>query len=250
MSTIAVRSVQFELPASVDRYWAGGSPFKTQLFNSLHLTLPAVERWMIRYIRRGVSQIADSHLRQNGRGFMQQEAQHAAQHARFWQLLRQQGYDLEGCLWLEHRLLAGLQRLDWRLNLATIAGMEHLTVLLAEIVLTSDLLANAEPTVRAMFEWHATEEIEHKTVAYDVLQAVSRNYWLRVAGLAIGVAFVLGVLNGCTFALLHHDRGLWRWSAWREMGQFWLTQEKMLLKLLPHCLRYLQPNFHPAMNDR
>ncbi|PZV15432.1 MAG: hypothetical protein DCF22_07100 [Leptolyngbya sp.] len=246
---IAVRAAQFDVPASVDRHWIRGSPFKTHLFNSLHLTLPAVEHWMIRQVKSSLKYITAPPLRQNVRGFILQEAQHAEQHARFGQILQQQGYELKACLQMEDWILARLQRLDWRLNLAAIAGMEHLTVLLAEVVLTSDLLATAEPTLKAMFEWHAAEEIEHKTVAYEVLQTVSQNYWLRVAGLAIGCAFVLGLLNRCIFTLLYQDRCLWRWTVWREMGQFWLTKEKMLLRSVPHCLWYLQPNFHPAARN-
>ncbi|PZV17583.1 MAG: hypothetical protein DCF22_03495 [Leptolyngbya sp.] len=244
-----VRVVQFNLPASVDRHWVRGSPFKTHLFNSLHLTLPSVEYWMVRHVKSSLKNITASPLRQNVRGFILQEAQHAEQHAQVGEILRQQGYELKACLRMEDWILASLQRLDWRLNLAAIAGMEHLTVLLSEVVLASDLLEAAEPTLKAMLEWYALEEIEHKAVAYEVLQTVSQNYLLRVAGLAIGCAFVLGLLNRCTLTLLHQDRCLWRWAVWREMEQFWFTKEKMLLRSVPHCLWYLQPNFHPAAHD-
>lgn len=37
--------------------------------------------------------------------------------------------------------------------------------------------------MRQMLLWHASEEIEHKAVAFDVLKMVDDSYWLRMRGL-------------------------------------------------------------------
>lgn len=62
------------------------------------------------------------------------------------------------------------------MNLAIIAGFEHLTTLFAEFALETDFLAEAEPKLRELFEWHGAEEIEHKSVAYDVFQNATDSY--------------------------------------------------------------------------
>ncbi len=64
-------------------------------------------------------------------------------------------------------------------SLAVIAGFEHLTSGLAEIALRYDTLINAYCKMKALWEWHAAEQIEHKTLAFDFLQVIDNGYWLR-----------------------------------------------------------------------
>src|SRR6476646_8971660 len=186
-SAIQLRPIHFDFPSQISRYWLCNSPYKTHLLNSLTLLLPDVERYINQTVKQQLPRIQAPQLRQEVRAFIAQETQHASQHSKFWDNLRQQGYAIDPFLSLVRAvLLNGLaQRLSLRLNLAIVAGLEHLTSLLAEIALREGFLAPAEPQLKALFEWHAAEEIEHQTVAYDVLQAASQNYFLRLLGLAI-----------------------------------------------------------------
>ena len=62
-------------------------------------------------------------------------------------------------------------------------------------------LENAHPRLRALLYWHAAEELEHKAVAYDVLQAVDPRYRTRVIGLAIATSMLatMWFLSGLWF---------------------------------------------------
>ncbi len=71
------------------------------------------------------------------------------------------------------------------LNLALIPYIERVYAYLAHIFLKDSLLERADPRLRMLFEWHFAEEIEHKSVVFDVFQAVSGNYRLRLLGAAL-----------------------------------------------------------------
>ena len=76
---------------------------------------------------------------------------------------------LEGVRWSEENL-SPLARLA-----ATVA-LEHLTAILAAALLDgrSGSLAGADPRVAELWRWHAVEETEHKSVAFDVYAVVRR----------------------------------------------------------------------------
>jgi predicted metal-dependent hydrolase len=248
-SAIQLRPIHFDFPSQISRYWLGNSPYKTHLLNSLTLLLPDVERYINQTVKQQLPHIQAPQLRQEVRAFIAQEAQHASQHTKFWDNLRQQGYAIEPYLGLVHAVLfAGLaQRLS--LHLAIVAGLEHLTSLLAEIALQEDFLAPAEPPLKALFEWHAAEEIEHQNVAYDVLQAHSQNYFLRLLGLVISNVVMLGLMNWGIILLLQQDQKWGDRQVWQELMQVWFLQEKLLPRAIISGLRYAQPAFHPSQKN-
>ena len=49
------------------------------------------------------------------------------------------------------------------------AAIEHFTAVLSELLLSSDSIMNkAHQSMRELWRWHAAEEMEHKSVAFDV----------------------------------------------------------------------------------
>ena len=48
------------------------------------------------------------------------------------------------------------------------------------VLLTDDELESMNPSVAALWAWHAVEETEHKSVAFDVYKAVSDDEWVRL----------------------------------------------------------------------
>jgi uncharacterized protein len=247
-SKIQVRPIHFRFPDTIERYWLGDSAYNTHLLNSLTLLLPDIERYINQTIKQQLPQITDPTLRQQARAFIAQEAQHASQHTRFWNNLRQQGYQFEKFVSAAQRIWfqALTPHLSLALNLAIVAGLEHLTSLMAEIALIEHFLDPAEPNLKALFEWHAAEEIEHQAVAFDVLQSATRNYGLRLLGLVISNLLVLGLMNWGTMLLLHQDKKWGDRRVWLDLIRFWFIKEKLFFKALASACHYAKPNFHPT----
>ncbi len=67
------------------------------------------------------------------------------------------------------------------MQLAATAAFEHFTALLAVLALREDvMLDEAHPQLAALWRWHAVEETEHKSVAFDVFAHLGGG-WLQRA---------------------------------------------------------------------
>lgn len=251
-NSITVRQPAFEFPVPIERYWMGGSVFKTHLLNTFTLMLPEMERYLIQIVKQGLKQTKTLECQEQARSFIGQEAQHAKQHIRLWEALRQQGYQIDAYLesvrFFFFKVLVA--RCSTQMNLAIGAAGEHLTTLVAAIVLKENFLADAEPSLKDLFEWHAAEELEHRSVVYDVLNAVTDRYPIRILGLVLSHIVVLGLLFLGLVMLLYQDQKLLDGNVWREMMQFWFTKEKVFFKLIRNAVQYTQPNFHPSQQHQ
>ncbi|MBD1861660.1 MULTISPECIES: metal-dependent hydrolase [Trichocoleus] len=250
ISKIQVRPIHFRFPDTIERYWLGDSAYNTHLLNSLTLLLPDIERYMNHIIKQQLPHITDSQLQPQVRAFVAQESQHASQHTHFWKNLQQQGYCFDGYVRYAQGIWRRLtQHGSLILNLAIVAGGEHLTSLMAEVILTKRFLDPAEPNLKALFEWHAAEEIEHQVVAFEVLQSATRNYGVRLLGLVISNLLMLGLMNWGIILLLQQDK---KWSdrqVWQNLMQFWFFKEKLLFRAIISGLHYARPSFHPSQKD-
>lgn len=251
MSQITVRQKNFDFPEHIDRYWCGNSPFKTHFFNSITLLFPDGEQFMLRTIKRQIKQIDNTQLQEEALAFVGQEAQHAVQHEKFWHNLCQQGYNFDTYVHFLRFILFNVceNYLSTTLKLAMIAGVEHFTNVIAELTLKEELFAAADPKLKELFEWHAAEEIEHKTVAYDVLQAADKSYIVRLIGMLIGYTFVLTFVNFGWLIMIYQDKKILDFKVWQEMLEFLFIKEKFVFKTFAHSIEYLKINFHPANRD-
>lgn len=248
---IIPRKMNFKFPKSIHRYWLGNSPFKTHLLNSFTLLFPAGEKFFIRSINKFKKDIEDPKLRAEVQAFIQQETQHYLEHEKFFENLRDQGYDIDGLVsWLDSFIQHVPDKLNSpKMNLALTAGLEHITALLSEIGLKDDFLEDAYKEMKDLFEWHAAEEIEHRSVAYDVLQTIDDSYTLRAMGLIYAYALMTFFSGSFTIALLYQDRKLLAPSVWREFTSVFFTDNALFFKAIFVFMRYLHPDFHPSEND-
>src|SRR5690606_20731808 len=147
----------------IPRYWFGGDPFLTRMFDALSLTFPDGERYFIQSVRLFRDQITDLELQQRVADFIRQEAQHGIAHEKMNLLMRDQGMPVDDFIERLNNMFAyDLKHRSAQFNIATTAAAEHLTALMAETFYgQKSTLKDGHPYVRAMFAWHAIEEMEH-----------------------------------------------------------------------------------------
>jgi predicted metal-dependent hydrolase len=199
---ITPRRVRFDWTGT-PLHWIPDEPVATHFINVLHLLLPAGERWFVHVYKQTLPLVEDDErLYREVKGFMGQEAVHAYSHQGVLdrQMLAQ-GLDprplTDRIEWMFKRILGDrcpvplVSRRRWLVfRIGIIAAIEHYTAALGQWILDARALddAGADPTMMDLLRWHGAEEVEHRSVAFDVYEHVAGRYWLRF------IAFFIGVL--------------------------------------------------------
>ena len=181
MDPMVVRRMRFAYPDDVDPVFVAKDPEFAFVATALSLALPYLEPYLIRTMKQAELLVDDSRLRADLRGFVLQEGQHYQQHKRFNELLHARG--LVRLQALESSLASDYERFSnghsLAFNLAYAEGFEALTTAMAMRFLELDR-GSWDPDVLELFEWHLVEEIEHRTVAFEVYEHVVGDYRTRV----------------------------------------------------------------------
>lgn len=238
----------FDLDGDIPRHWFGGDPFKTRLFDAMSLLFPEGEKYFIECVRDYRERTTDPELLAQIKDFTYQEAQHGMVHTAYNNRIDAQGVAVEHIIENEKKLLGWMRRrFPKGFTLAHTAAAEHLTAIMAHSFMNRpEIFEDADPRMRALYVWHGVEEIEHKAVAFDVMQKVAKvGYFTRVLALLyVSLFFPLH-----TFLILRHmlkvDEVPNRNCVWLR-GLAWLYGPRgMMTRLLPAWAAYLKPGFHP-----
>lgn len=250
------KNLDFQLEEKMPRFWFGGHPFKTRVFDALSLTFPDGERYFISSVRLFRDQITDPDLQARVKDFILQEAQHGIAHDEMNQVMAQQGMPVQEMItFFKGHFDDLLANSSPEYNIAITAASEHLTALMAECFYAKkQTLADVNPYVRALFAWHAIEEMEHRDVAFDVMQDVARvSYPLRASALVITSALMAGFTLYRTNIMLKAD-GFDRPERLKMFakGLPWLFGKKGILApmkkpYLDWFKRDFHPNQHPVL---
>jgi uncharacterized protein len=248
---IPTRNLQFKHPADVPRYFAyNGSVVGTTLKAVFSAIFPPGERYFVESVRRFRDQITDPVLKAKITGFIGQESIHGREHehlndwfiARDFHLAVPEG-NIQFSLWLCEQFSPTQQ-------LACTALMEHFTAHLAEEWLThEDFRGSTHAEMLKLWTWHGIEELEHKEVAYDVLQLVSKNEHLeRMLAVPIVVAALLpGILGSWAYLIAREGK---LFDLPRNLSDLWALFKPggFLTNVLVKMPQFLLKDFHP--NDR
>ena len=269
---IKPRKVKFEWQQTpVD--WIPNQPFVSYFVNEINMILPAGEFWFCRLYNKVLPQISDEKLKQDVKAFIRQEAMHAQAHAsanKEYLTLRnidvQRNLDLMDFLFT--KVLADqplgfkvpkILEHQWDLfRLGIIATVEHMTCVLGKYVLYNQHWEElgADPAMLDLVKWHGAEEIEHRTVAFDLYRHLGGGYIARYYLSGFVIAGVLGLWVDGAAHIMKQDARFksiqpslfkpWIWREWYAISQkdnrlmpnpFWIVSQQ---------LGYLMPWYDPV----
>lgn len=248
---IVARQPTWDFSDVTERFFFDGNSLKSTFMVAMSCTFPPGEREFIRSVRLHMDQIDDPKLRADVKEFSAQEGQHALQHKLLNDVFDELGYAATEVVqafeaiedeWAEERSDAE--------RLAVTVVMEHITAVMAHHMLSRpDVYASLPGSIRDMMVWHSMEELEHKSVAFDVYaQAVGDNARLRRRLLQQLVEFprAIGAFQRLLLDRLGH-RPTFRERA--EMARFLFGKDGVVAGVLPRYLAFMKPGFHPWNED-
>jgi predicted metal-dependent hydrolase len=241
MADITVRSMRFSFEGlDLDRPDAELAQIMPSL--GLSMTMPYLEPYLIRTMKVALKQIDDPQLAQDVRNFSQQEGHHFRNHAELNKQIRAcfDEATADRLRGIEADLEADYQRFSrsksLRFNAAYAEGFEAMTCSLA--LASAEYGAFGDDAMMPggdLWAWHMAEEIEHRTVAFNVFEHLVGSYPYRI---------VVG-----TWSQWHYLRYIGRFagcmteSLGRKLPRVSSPMQKAALK---RYLRTWSPRYDPA----
>jgi predicted metal-dependent hydrolase len=150
----------------------------------LSMTLPYLEPYLIRTMREALKHATDEDVINEVKLFIGQEAQHFRQHRKLNDLLRSCHPELAGLQDIEDQMEADYQRFtktkSLQFNLAYAEGFEAATCAVARTALEATDIHAPMSDISRLFVWHLAEEIEHRTVTFNIYDHLYGGYFYRL----------------------------------------------------------------------
>ncbi len=249
---IPPRRMDFEFGDDTKRYWYADNAFLTTFWTTLSALFPAGETFFIDSVKNYRHVVKDQKLKDEISGFIGQEALHTKEHQAFNDMADRHGLP-SGRIDKELWSLLGLTKKIFpkKLQLATTVALEHYTAILAEQLLrdTEHQENIQDREALKLWMWHALEENEHKSVAYDVYELIGGGYFTRVIAMIVAtIGFIVFVgqghlrmlwANGTLFDIKDNAKGFWKLLGWKGLFP----------RLLFKYLDFYRPGFHPNDHD-
>ena len=249
LDTITVRHMPFEFPDDIDPVFIDGDHKQSFAFIAGSLLLPHLEPYLIRSMKAAEKHVTNPDVLEGLKKFASQEGQHYQMHKKFNATIRRAGFP--GLEALEQELSDDYRRFtstkSLRFNLAYAEGFEALTMNAVKHMMEPNGFGDDLPVFMQMVEWHFVEELEHRTVAFDVYDHVCGGYFYR---LVVGAwaqwhftRWIRRVTNYMLKANPQPKRGAKKVAKGMEAGPS--IRSASVGNLMPGLLRIYLPNYSP-----
>jgi hypothetical protein len=241
-----VRRIVFEYSGgAAQRSWHPKEPEFARFVESISLSMPYLEPYLIAVMRLARPDIDDPVLLREVDLYIGQESAHFRQHQKLNDEIATTAPSARA---LEARFSADYAEMlatrSRAFGMAYAEGFEALTMAIGQVLVErrTRFFDGASPAVTSMILWHMVEEIEHKTVTFDVFERLDGRYWMRVYGFVTAVSHLLSRARGGYYQMLKDDGVLTSWSSrWRR----WRTLTSFSFSVMRRALRILNPWYDP-----
>jgi len=174
------------VPAAADFHplYLAGSAALSYNHTAFGLYVALLEPFAVKSFRRVLDKIRDDGLREEVDRFCRQEAQHYQRHIDFNKVVLAHGYPgRQARIDVLKRDLDGLRGdASDRCCVCYVEAVESYTTQCALRMIDSGLYDHrrTQPAFGALFKWHMLEEIEHRTIAFDLYHHLYGGYLYRV----------------------------------------------------------------------
>jgi predicted metal-dependent hydrolase len=219
----------------------------------LSSVFPDGEDYFVRSVEAALGDIGDPRLRREVEGFIGQEEMHGREHRVLNERLAELGYPTRAIGTYVRGLTSLRERFQGRrANLAYTAALEHYTATLAETLLGDSEARGVvgHRGVRELLMWHALEEAEHKSVAFDVYRQAGGTERMRVGIMWLTHLTFLLETSIWTVVSLARDPAVRRHPG-RVLAGLWRLPRSPFAR--PRVVRqlfgYHRRDFHPTDRD-
>lgn len=261
-SSFPVRRMNFEFD-QVNRYWFDDDAGLTHFMNALSCLFPPGERFFVdtlQHLRGELALKSDAVLQAEVKAFMGQESMHFREHEAFNRSAREQGLAIEHMQNIAARLIGWrrfylLGRNHSKLDLAATAALEHYTATIAAKLLSREDMHEwfQDPAMAQLWLWHALEEMEHKSVAFDAFEALygkdRATYIVRCYAMIISTFMLFSTHTVFTLFLMYQDKKLSPKHLKRVLNVMYGPKGGFFTDIIPELLDYFREDFHPNDHD-
>lgn len=257
MDSILVRRLRFgfdQVPAS-DLVWSRTNPNFSIFINALGVHVPHFERFLVAVLREVRGDLTDPQLVKDVQAIIGQEAYHAFNFEAWTRRMNAHypglsALDAHAKKYFVHALATGSRKF----KVGFVAGYETFTFLAGMIILNryEEFMADAEPTIRALWVWHQVEEVEHGAVAFDVYKVSYGEYeWYRRWMVMLAFMHIVLETFKC-YAEMIRVEGFYKrpWQAIKAWIAFAKLGYDLWRAALPVFSRNYHPRNHPMCNEK
>ncbi|MDN5861270.1 MAG: metal-dependent hydrolase [Pseudonocardia sp.] len=247
---IPTRQLDFRLPEEMPRFAYADNATATCFLAMLSAIFPPGEDFFVRSVLAFRDRVTDPELRAAVRGFTGQEVIHSREHDRLNEAFAARGFDLTVAVTAVEIALGILDQLPARQRITCTAMMEHFTALLGEELLTDEQFRERlHPDVAELWLWHALEELEHKSVTYDVYEVIGNVRAERLLAFGLVTALVApAALVG--WAGLMVQQKVWQRPGDLATGlEMVFGRGSFLRRIVDRMPLFNRIDFHPAKRD-
>ncbi|MEV5651982.1 metal-dependent hydrolase [Nocardia sp. NPDC052254] len=196
MSNLRIRKLRFDFDDEVPFNWNPGNPAFSTYMNIVSIIAICFEKMVVAAVKEAMPLLADPEAAEEADLFLRQEAQHAAAHRKHVRALIRHHPGLQHTL---DEAIAAYDELTastpLRYRLAYIADLEATFTPFFTMMLDHEtsLFRPGDDRVASLLVWHFVEEVEHRSSALVVYDAVVADPFYRTRVLPRVVAHLFRV---------------------------------------------------------